>query len=230
MPQSSTFPQATNPAGSAIADQIRRYHAELPAGVNLVAVSKFHPIEAVREAYSAGQRLFGESRVDEVVAKAAAMPADCVWHFIGHVQTNKLRRLLPAVHVIESVDSERLLRLISAEAVRANHPVKVLLQVHVAAEETKTGFAPDDLIICARACKDLPAVEICGVMGMASNVDDPARINADFAAIAAVGRRLREIIPSATELSMGMSGDWPMAVAHGATLVRIGTAIFGVRN
>lgn len=195
-----------------------------------MAVSKFHPVEAVKEAYGAGQRLFGESRVDEVVKKAAKMPGDCVWHFIGHVQTNKLRRLLPAVQVIESVDSERLLRLISSEAIRANHPVKVLLQVHVAAEETKTGFMPEDLIECARACKALPGIEICGVMGMASNVDDPERINADFAAIAEVGRQLQEIIPGARELSMGMSGDWPQAVAHGATLVRIGTDIFGARN
>lgn len=222
MPQNSTSPQ--------IADNLRRIRAELPAGVSLVAVSKFHPVEAVREAYNAGQRIFGESRVDEVITKAAEMPTDCVWHFIGHVQTNKLRRLLPAVQVIESVDSERLMRLISAEALRADHPVKVLLQVHVALEETKTGFTPDDLLECARACKDLPAVEICGVMGMASNVDDPTRIDADFAAIAAVGRRLQEIIPSARELSMGMSGDWPLAVTHGATLVRIGTDIFGLRN
>lgn len=222
MPQNSTSPQ--------IAERILRLRSELPEGVKLVAVSKFHPLEAVEEAYAAGQRLFGESRVDEVVSKSAAMPSDCVWHFIGHVQTNKLRRLIPSVQVIESVDSERLLRLISAEAVRANHPVKVLLQVHVAAEETKTGFTPDDLINCARACKELPAVEICGVMGMASNVDDQNRIKADFTAIAETGRRLRQIIPSATELSMGMSGDWPLAVGCGATLVRIGTDIFGARN
>lgn len=213
-----------------IADNLLRLKAQLPEGVSLVAVSKFHPLEAVREAYAAGQRLFGESRVDEVVSKSAAMPADCVWHFIGHVQTNKLRRLLPAVQVIESVDSERLLRLISAEAARINRPVRVLLQVHVAAEETKTGFLPDDLINCARACKDLPFVEICGVMGMASNVDSEERINSDFAAIAECGRRLREIIPAAGELSMGMSGDWHLAVRHGATLVRIGTDIFGLRN
>ncbi len=212
-----------------ISSNLQRLRRQLPEGVRLVAVSKFHPVEAVREAYDAGQRLFGESRVDEVVAKAAAMPGDCVWHFIGHVQTNKLRRLIPAVSVIESVDSERLLRLISAEAERAGVCMRVLLQVHVAAEETKTGFLPDDLIECARACKDLPAIEIKGVMGMATNTDDEARVNADFAEIARTGERLRRIIPSATELSMGMSGDWHLAVAHGATLVRIGTDIFGNR-
>lgn len=212
-----------------ISSNLQRLRQQLPVGVRLVAVSKFHPVEAVREAYDAGQRLFGESRVDEVVAKAAAMPDDCVWHFIGHVQTNKLRRLIPAVSVIESVDSERLLRLISAEAERAGVRMRVLLQVHVAAEETKTGFLPDDLINCARACKDLPAVEIKGVMGMATNTDDEARVRADFAAIARTGERLRQIIPAATELSMGMSGDWPLAVDNGATLVRIGTDIFGNR-
>lgn len=212
-----------------IRNNILRLRGLLPAGVKLVAVSKFHPVEAVREAYEAGQRLFGESRVDEVVAKAAAMPADCVWHFIGHVQTNKLRRLLPAVSVIESVDSERLLRLISTEAERLGRTIGVLLQVHVAAEETKTGFLPDDLIECARACKNLPAVDIRGVMGMATNTESTERLNADFAAIAACGASLREIIPTATQLSMGMSGDWPLAVNHGATLVRIGTDIFGSR-
>lgn len=212
-----------------ISSNILRLRGELPEGVRLVAVSKFHPVEAVREAYNAGQRLFGESRVDEVVAKAAAMPADCVWRFIGHVQTNKLRRLLPAVQVIESVDSERLLRLISDEAVRLERSVDVLLQVHVAAEETKTGFLPDDLINCARVCEGLPNVNIRGVMGMATNTDDLARVKADFAAIAECRRRLCQVIPSATELSMGMSGDWPIAVAYGATLVRIGTDIFGSR-
>lgn len=222
MPLNSNSPQ--------IADRILQLRSQLPPEVELVAVSKFHPLEAVKEAYSAGQRLFGESRVLELAEKAAQMPPDCIWHFIGHVQTNKLRRLLPAVNMIESVDSERLLRLISAEALRINRPVKVLLQVHVAAEETKTGFSPLELLECARACKDLPAVQICGVMGMASNTDNLDRINADFAAIAEVGRKLREIIPRATELSMGMSGDWPQAVAHGATLVRIGTDIFGLRN
>lgn len=212
-----------------ISSNLQRLRQQLPVGVRLVAVSKFHPVEAVREAYDAGQRLFGESRVDEVVAKAAAMPDDCVWHFIGHVQTNKLRRLIPVVSVIESVDSERLLRLISAEAERAGVRMRVLLQVHVAAEETKTGFLPDDLITCARACKDLPAVEIKGVMGMATNTDDEARVRADFAAIARTGELLRQIIPAATELSMGMSGDWSIAVDNGATLVRIGTDIFGNR-
>lgn len=208
-------------------DVIRR---QLPAGVELVAVSKFQPLEAVGEAYAAGQRRFGESRADELAAKAAAMPADVEWHFIGHLQTNKVRRVVGSASVIESVDSERLLRLISAEAVRAGKTVGVMLQVHVAAEETKTGFLPDELIACAHSCAALPGVRIMGVMGMATNTDSAPRIAADFDAIAAVGARLRQIIPGATALSMGMSGDWPLAVERGATFVRIGSAIFGSRG
>lgn len=218
------------PSSTAIQSRIEAIKSELPQGVRLVAVSKFHPLEAVQAAYSGGQRLFGESRVDELAQKSAAMPPDTCWHFIGHVQTNKLRRLMATpVSMIESVDSERLLRLISAEAERVGRSVGVLLQVHVAQEETKTGFLPEELLACAAECKDLPGIEIKGVMGMASNTDDAARIDADFAAIAAVAARLRQIVPTATELSMGMSGDWPQAVAHGATLVRIGSAIFGPR-
>lgn len=212
-----------------IRNNLERLRSQIPAGVSLLAVSKFHPVEAVREAYGCGQRLFGESRVDELAAKAQAMPEDCRWHFIGHVQTNKLRRLVPHADVIESVDSERLLRLIDSESARAGRRIEVLLQVHVAAEETKTGFTPDELLQCARACANLNNVTIRGVMGMATNTDSTERINADFAAIAETGRRLREIIPGATELSMGMSGDWPLAVSHGATIVRIGTDIFGSR-
>lgn len=213
-----------------IRNNLLKVKAALPAGVELVAVSKFHPIEAVEEAYAAGQRLFGESRVDELVAKSAALPPDVRWHFIGHVQTNKLRRLLPHADMIESVDSERLLRLIDSEAARIGRRIDVLLQVHVAAEETKTGFEPQELLVCARTCASLNNVRICGVMGMATNTDNEERITADFRAIARCGRQLREIIPEALILSMGMSSDWPLAVAQGATHVRIGTDIFGVRE
>lgn len=213
-----------------IADRIRHFHALLPEGVTLLAVSKFHPLPSLQTAYSAGQRLFGESRADELTAKAAAMPPDCRWHFIGHVQTNKLRRIIAAAHVIESVDSERLLRLISAEAQRQGKVIGVFLQVHVAAEETKTGFTPGELLQCARDCHDFPGIEILGVMGMATNTDNADRIAADFAAIARTASLLRQIVPTATRISMGMSGDWPAAVAAGSTDVRIGTDIFGHRQ
>ena len=214
---------------AATAQRLKALLNRLPEGVTLVAVSKFHPLEQVREAYDAGQRVFGESRADELVAKAQAMPEDVEWHFIGHVQTNKLRRIMPHVDVIQSVDSERLLRLISAEAVRLGREVGVLLQVHVAAEETKTGLLPDELPAVAEVGATLPGVRILGVMGMASNVDDEERILADFRAIARCGGQLRAIIPSATVLSMGMSDDWPLAVSAGSNMVRVGTDIFGPR-
>lgn len=203
--------------------------AELPAGVKLVAVSKFQPVEKLREAYDAGQRRFGESRADELAAKAAALPADVEWHFIGHLQTNKARRVVAHASIIESIDSLRLLRTVSAEAVRAGRCVRILLQVHVAAEETKTGFSPDEIEEAARLALSLPGVQVTGVMGMATNTDSDARIRADFKAIAECGAKVRRLIPGADDLSMGMSGDWPLAVAEGATLVRIGSAIFGQR-
>lgn len=213
-----------------VSRQISKYRGILPQGVQLVAVSKFHPAEAVAEAYAAGQRIFGESRADELVAKAAALPDDIKWHFIGHLQTNKVRRIIPHVDTIQSVDSERLLRLIDEEALRACRTTYVLLQVHVAAEESKTGFTPDELLqVAARYAHELRAIRIKGVMGMATNTDDSDRINADFQAIAATSQRLRQILPEATEISMGMSGDFMHAIAHGATMVRIGTDIFGSR-
>ncbi len=203
--------------------------SELPAGVELVAVSKFHPLEQLREAYDAGQRRFGESRADELAAKAAAMPADVQWHFIGHLQTNKVRKVVASASVIESIDSERLLRAVDAEAARIGKVIDVFLQAHVAAEETKTGFLPEEIPHVAALARELSSIRVVGIMGMASNVDDADRINADFAALAALSRELQTVIPSAQRLSMGMSGDWPLAVANGATLVRIGSAIFGPR-
>lgn len=212
-----------------ISDRIAEISAKLPRGVNLVAVSKFQPVEKLRQAYDAGQRRFGESRADELVAKSAELPPDVEWHFIGHLQSNKVRRVVAAASVIQSIDSERLLRLVNAEAMRINRPVDVLLQVHVAAEETKTGFLPSELIDVARNCATLSHARIIGVMGMATNTSNPRRINDDFAAIARVSENLRKIIPAASAISMGMSSDWPIALSHGATIVRIGSYIFGSR-
>lgn len=219
-----------------IAENLCRIRAEVPQGVELVAVSKFHPVEALREAYDAGQRVFGESRVNELVAKAGALPGDIRWHFIGHLQTNKVRAVIPHVDLVHSIDSERLLRFVDSEARRIGRRVKVLLQLHVAKEETKFGFTPDELLalVTSALVDSLPGVEIVGVMGMASNVDDDTRIAQDFAEIkntfdtlAAGPMAGRE---SFREISMGMSHDWPLAVAHGSTMVRIGTAIFGERE
>ncbi len=215
---------------SRISDRIADLTAALPKEVRLVAVSKFHSVESVKQAYDAGQRRFGESRADELAAKAAAMPADVEWHFIGHLQTNKVRKVVADADVIESIDSERLLRLVDAEARRIDRSIDVMLQVRVAAEETKTGMTPGELLAAARSTAgSLTHARIAGVMGMATNTDNPDRIRADFRAIAQTAARLRDVIPEATEISMGMSGDWPIAVAEGATMVRIGSDIFGSR-
>lgn len=218
-----------------IADEIRRLHATLPEDVSLVAVSKFHPVEALREAYNAGQRLFGESRVQELTAKQAALPDDIAWHFIGHVQTNKLKQLIGRTALIESVDSERLLDMIDRLSEERSVVTRILMQVHVAAETTKTGFAPDELrdYFRSRRFERLRATHICGIMGMATNTDDRERIRADFRAIADLRREILEMCPDLRgfdTVSMGMSDDYPIAIEEGATLVRIGTDIFGPRQ
>ncbi|MDE6270579.1 MAG: YggS family pyridoxal phosphate-dependent enzyme [Muribaculaceae bacterium] len=218
-----------------IAARLRTVKATLPPGVELVAVSKFHPVDALRQAYDAGQRIFGESRVQELLPKIETMPSDVQWHFIGHLQTNKARQIVGRVALIESVDSLRLLELIDRLAAERGCVQRVLLEAHVAAEEAKSGFLPEEILEYMRSggFRALQATHICGIMGMASNTYDEARINADFAALA---RLLAEVRSSAPDLrgvdtlSMGMSGDYPAAIAHGATLVRVGTAIFGNRQ
>ncbi len=218
-----------------IADNIRELHCELPDGVRLVAVSKFHPVEALRQAYDAGQRLFGESRVQELLQKIPQMPADVQWHFIGHLQTNKVHQLIGRTALIESVDSERLLELIDRKSAEAGVVTRVLMQVHVAREETKFGFLPDEIFDYFRARKfeSLQATHICGIMGMASNSDDKHLVEHDFMRIREVYDEVLRIAPDLVgfdTLSMGMSGDWPLAVKQGSNLVRVGTAIFGNRE
>ncbi len=219
-----------------IAENLAGIRSTLPEGVELVAVSKFHPAERVREAYEAGQRLFGESRVQELSAKVPALPDDIKWHFIGHLQTNKVRQLIrlrPAM--IESVDSQRLLDAIDGEASREGVTQNVLLQVHVAREETKFGFTPEELIeyFSERRFESLKATHICGLMGMASNTDDMARVASDFETIAALRKKILGICPDLRGfdmLSMGMSHDYRIAIGAGSTHVRVGTAIFGDRG
>lgn len=208
----------------------------LPEGVRLCAVSKFHPASAIREAYDAGQRIFGESRVQEILEKIPQLPSDIVWHFIGHLQTNKVKQIVGKVAMIESVDSERLLSLIDAESRKAGVQTNVLMQLHVAKEETKFGFLPEELLsfFKEKRFESLTNTHICGVMGMASNTDDEDRIRKDFAEIASVFREISEDTALGLRgfdvVSMGMSHDWPIAVEEGATIVRIGSSIFGDRN
>lgn len=218
-----------------IEEEIKRIHSELPLGVKLCAVSKFHPADAIREAYGAGQRIFGESRVQELLGKVEVLPSDIQWHFIGHLQTNKVRQLIGKTSLIESVDSERLLELIDKESEKAGVITRVLMQIHVAKEETKFGFSPEELMeyFTLRKFENLKATHICGVMGMASNTDDMQRVRDDFRLISDTRKRILEAASGLRGfdiVSMGMSGDWHIAVEEGSTLVRIGTAIFGERQ
>ena len=250
-----------------IAQAIHELHAALPSGVALVAVSKFHPVERLMEAYAAGQRLFGENRPQELAAKVPLMPADVQWHFIGHLQTNKLKLLLPYVSMVESVDSLHLLQAINSWAIANHRIVDVLLELHLGAEETKQGFSEDEILDIlslegissstsghprpdkregpageasgrgreATVDEEIPSrlngVRIRGLMGMATHTEDEALIEADFSRIERLFRKIQAMgVPDFDQLSIGMSGDWPLAVKHGATLVRIGTDIFGPRE
>lgn len=219
-----------------VTENLQRLRATLPDGVVLVAVSKFHPSEALAEAYEAGQRVFGESRANEMAAKATQLPDDIEWHFIGHLQTNKVRVVVPHASLIHSIDSPRLLEAVDAEAAKTGRTVEVLMQLHVAQEETKFGFTPDELIeyLTPGRVAALKAVRIAGVMGMASNTNDDERIRRDFRDIRAVFDRLKESVfasdPAFRVVSMGMSHDWPVAVEEGANMIRVGTTIFGERE
>ena len=219
-----------------IAENITQIKAQLPEGVSLVAVSKYHPVEQLQEAYAAGQRIFGESHAQELVAKAPLMPDDVQWHFIGHLQRNKVRQIMPIVSLIHSVDSIRLLSTIDKEAARIGRSVDVLLQLHVAQEEAKSGFAVEELMQLAENGEFQPFkhVRYRGLMAMATFTTDNALIASEFARVASTYATLleKQIFPGAdfNQLSMGMSDDWHIAVEHGATLVRIGTQIFGPRQ
>lgn len=216
-----------------VAENIRHYEELIPAGVELVAVSKFHPASMIMEAYEAGQRLFGESRVQEFVQKEAELPKDIRWHFIGHLQTNKVKQIIGKTALIESVDSERLLELIERESGKAGTVTDVLLQVHVAAEEAKFGFYPSELreYIASGRWRSLTNIRLRGIMGMATNTDDEERIRSDFKSLADLFREVKDMAGTDgfDKLSMGMSGDWKIAVEEGSNIVRIGSAIFGER-
>ena len=214
-----------------IKDNLKRIEATLKPGVRLVAVSKYQPIAALQEAYDAGQRAFGESHVQELVVKHEALPKDVEWHFIGHLQTNKVKQIVPFVHMIHSVDSMRLLETINREAEKIARRIKVLLEVHVAKEETKSGFTPDEInqfiINNSKFIIDNPWVEICGVMGMATNTDDEKEWRRCFREIYSLASKLST--SNTQQVSMGMSDDYLIAIQEGSTMIRIGSTIFGSR-
>ena len=216
-----------------IAENLLSLTQKLPSGVRLAAVSKFHPTERLMEAYQAGQRIFAESRPQELVAKVPLLPADIQWHFIGHLQTNKLKLVLPYVALVQSVDSEHLLRAIQQWASANGRTISVLLEQHISTDATKQGFDAAEILDILQRAGEFPDIRFCGLMGMATLTDDEAVIEADFARIEALFGQVRTQYPDLVdfqELSIGMSDDWPLAVKHHSTMVRIGTAIFGPRE
>ena len=232
-----------------IKDNLQSIYKELPSGVKLVAVSKFHPVESIVEAYDAGQRVFGESRPQEFASKIESLKSltcesvpgpggkfeDIEWHFIGHLQTNKLKLVLPYVSMVQSVDSAHLLDEIDRWGRDNDKVTDILLEMHLGAEDTKQGFTEEELLDIMFRVSDgaFPSVRVCGLMGMATNTDDEATIEADFERIDSYMAYLVDLFPEMehfNQLSIGMSGDWKLAVRHGATIVRIGTSIFGERN
>ena len=219
-----------------IAQNIVQLKTSLPQGVTLVAVSKFHPVEALWEAYNAGQRVFGESRAQELSAKQKVLPEDIEWHFIGHLQSNKIKYMIPYVAMIHGIDTYKLLAEVNKQAVKAGRIINCLLQIHVAQEETKFGFSPDECkdMLNTGEWKELTHVRICGLMGMASNTDNVEQINREFCLLDRLFKEIKTTwfadSDAFRELSMGMSHDYHEAIAAGSTLVRVGSKIFGERN
>ena len=219
-----------------IGDRIRTILSTLPQGVSLCAVSKYHPVEAIQEAYDAGQRIFGESHVQELRQKQPALPQDIEWHFIGHLQTNKVKYIAPYISLIHSVDSPRLLQEINRQALRAGRVIPCLLQLHVAQEDTKFGFTPQECLEYLRTgeYRTLTGIRITGIMCMATNTDSEERILQDFSLANNLFHQCRAEFPDLAESmitrSWGMSDDYPLAIQQGSTLVRIGSSIFGARQ
>lgn len=219
-----------------IGENLQKVWDTLLPDVRLVAVSKFHPVEALQAAYDAGQRVFGESHVQELVAKQEVMPKDIEWHFIGHLQTNKVKYMASFVSLIHAVDSVKLLKEIDKQAQKCNRVIDVLLQVHVAKEETKFGFSPEELVQMLEEgeWKLFGSIRIAGLMAMATNTDDEVQIAEEFDTVRGLFCNMKERFfadtPEFKELSMGMSGDYQIAQRHGSTLVRVGSLIFGERE
>lgn len=218
-----------------IAQNLKSVQENIPSDVRLVAISKFHPASYIQEAYKCGQRLFGESREQELTQKAKALPNDVQWHFIGHLQTNKVKYIAPYINMIESVDSLKLLKEIDKQAKANNRKIKVLLELHIAQEEAKYGFS---LEACRKMLdegewKGLRHIEICGIMTMATNTEDEKQIYSEFTTAYEFFKEAKEkyFFDNANfcERSWGMSHDYKIAIACHSTMVRIGTSIFGPR-
>jgi PLP dependent protein len=218
-----------------IQENLRNVLKEIPGGVKLVAVSKYKPVEAILEAHQAGQRIFGENKAQEMSAKYPELPKDIEWHFIGHMQTNKVKYIAPFVALIHSVDSLKLLKEINKQALNNDRTINCLLQFHIAEEETKFGFslAEAEEMLNGIKFSELKNIKLCGVMGMATFTEDEGQVRKEFVLLRHFFQKLKEQYFATNEqfkeISMGMSGDFQIAIEEGATLVRIGTAIFGDR-
>ena len=215
---------------SHIQDQIKFYTNQFPSHVKLVAVSKTKPVQDLQEAYAAGQRIFGENYVQELVDKQAQLPTDIEWHFIGNLQSNKVKYIAPFVALIHGVNSISTLKEIDKQAKKLNKQIEILLQLHVATEESKFGFSEEEVLEIASQKESYSNVNFRGVMGMASFTEDQSLIRKEFQEVNRIFSMLKPLFGEAfNEISMGMSGDWEIAVEEGSTLVRIGSAIFGSR-
>ncbi|GLU44512.1 YggS family pyridoxal phosphate-dependent enzyme [Allomuricauda sp. NBRC 101325] len=215
-----------------IKDNLLEIQSELPKGVTLVAVSKTKPNEAILEAYEAGQRVFGENKVQEMVAKWEVLPKDIEWHMIGHLQRNKVKYMAEFVSLIHGVDSLKLLSEIDKQAQKQDRVISCLLQMHIAEEDTKFGLNQSELneLINSEAFKAMKNIKIVGLMGMATFTTDETQIHKEFAQLKSIFDSLKSEIPEISILSMGMSGDYNIAITEGSTMVRIGSSIFGARN
>lgn len=219
-----------------ISNNINLIKNRIPSGVKLIAVSKFHAEESVKEAYDAGQRAFGESRMQEIDRKQSLLPADIEWHFIGHLQTNKVKAIIPYIHTIHSVDSWKLLQEIEKQAAGIQKQVCCLLEIHIAQEESKYGFSFDSCrqLLSSAECKGLRHAYIGGVMGMATNTDDENIVRKEFKKLKSFFDELKnEFYPldnRFAEISMGMSDDYMIAIGEGSTMIRVGSSIFGHRE
>lgn len=220
---------------ASVKDNLLKVKSVLPDGVKLVAVSKFHPSEYIQEAYNAGQRIFGESHEQELKTKHEALPKDIEWHFIGHLQTNKVKYIVPYITMIESVDSFKLLSEINKQAAKCNRNIKVLLELHIAEEDTKYGLRPQECLDFLEEGKwrELNHVSICGLMMMASNVDDAKQIAEEFDTAFHLFEKIKTTYFKDDDnfcvRSWGMSHDYNIAIKHGSNMIRVGTAIFGPR-
>lgn len=219
-----------------VKENIAALRAHIPDACTLIAVSKMQPLEKIKDAYAAGQRVFGENKAQEMVPKYQALPQDIQWHMIGHLQTNKVKYIAPFVTLIHSIDSIKLLEEVNKQAGRSNRIIPCLLQVHIAGEATKFGFSPAETgdVMASDVWKGMKNIEIRGLMGMATFTDDHEQIRREFRTLKSLFDKLASMrLPKAVtmkELSMGMSGDYKIAVEEGSTMVRVGTAIFGERN